>query len=309
MKPADALKLAAYEAETAVQAAQVAVKAAQPPAPIDPRDPRSEVYRELAAMEPGVLARLSPVRNRWPDIGRFDGQVNELEQRRAELVTDLQAVRLQLDGAIDADRQALADWTLSGGRRPEPSAPKLEQRVHDLEAELEAAAVAIERVLAEKVDYVSRHRARLVKEAEKATREAHVRYSALIAELEAAREELRDSRQSVLWAALHPSETLNASFPTHIALGRAKPVEAALPGYRSQIALQSLIGLLKADADLLAEAISTEQLEALGRKSDASVTAVWAGSDEDRDRERSEKERRIADYAREWGFRPPEFTG
>lgn len=215
----EAMKLAAYQAETAVRAARVAVKAAQPPAPIDPRDPRSEVYRELAAMEPGVLALLSPVRNRWPDIGKFDGQVNELEQRRAQLVTDLQAVRLQVVGAIDADKQALADWTLAGGRRPEPSAPKLQRRVHDLEAELEAAAVAIERVLTEKVDYVARHRSRLIKEAEKATRDAHARYAALIAELDAAREELRDARQSVLWAELHPSATLSASFPEHRRLG------------------------------------------------------------------------------------------
>jgi hypothetical protein len=110
--------------------------------------------------------------------------------------------------AKEADRGALTAWQLEDGKRPrpEPTAPALERDIAERRADRGAARLAAESVYEDKAAYVERHRKRLVRDADKATREAHGRVMDALDAYERAREELVESREAALWAALYPSD-------------------------------------------------------------------------------------------------------
>lgn len=296
-----AAQRAAYDAETAAKAAELAIEAAKPP----PTDPRTPIYRALAGQEQSALARLSPVRGRWPGVADFDRRIAELERRRQQMLAEIHSLSEQAMEATNADRRVLADWTLNGGNRPEPTVPNFEERIRELRADYDASAVAVENLLAEKTAYVEKHRKRLVAEANKQTETEHAAYLSLLDNLSAARERLHDARSSALWAALYPDPSMVATMPTAIALGLAKPVGEALPGYRAQLQPERLWQLLRTDADLLRSALTTEQRTQLGHTDPP--LSVWAGTPEANEQERREKQERIEAYRRNTGHDPPHY--
>ena len=137
---------------------------------------------------------------------------------------EIQSLSEQLMEATNADRRALADWTLNGGDRPAPTVPNLEERIRELQADYDASAIAVEDLLAEKTAFVEKHRKRLLAEANKETEKEHADYLAALDNLIAARERLHDARSSALWAALYPAPSMVATMPAAIALGLARPV-------------------------------------------------------------------------------------
>ena len=68
----------------------------------------------LVATEANVWKRLSPARNRWPEIAAFDERVAELLQRQAEKASELRDLRDREIGAPAADADRLATWQLDG---------------------------------------------------------------------------------------------------------------------------------------------------------------------------------------------------
>jgi hypothetical protein len=92
-------------------------------------------------------------------------------------------------------------------------AGELDDRVAALEAEHAAFDIRRQRLLDERVAFVVKRRKSLVRDGDKATAEKLDQYLALVDALEQAREELIALRQTTLWAALFPSETLGTDPP------------------------------------------------------------------------------------------------
>jgi hypothetical protein len=133
---------------------------------------------DLVATETNVWRRLSPARNRWPEIAEFDQRVAELEARQAAKAEELRELRDREISAPAADADRLATWQLDGerGDRPEPELPTIREQIERRREEWEALTRATERVLQEKAEFVAKHRGRLVKDADSHADQAHRRY-------------------------------------------------------------------------------------------------------------------------------------
>ena len=106
-------------------------------------DPRDQYPLKLVAEETTALRRLSPSRNRCPELAEYDRRISELGIRRQEVGAAVAELRESIPVAEDADRARLADWLTAGkGERPQPSAPVLEERLRETEAELDGLRIA-----------------------------------------------------------------------------------------------------------------------------------------------------------------------
>ena len=192
-------------------------------------------------------------------------------------------------------------WQLADGKspRPEPTAPALEREIEAKKADRDAANAAAERVYEDKTRFVEKHRRRLVREAEKATQEARERYTRAIEEAEEARAELIDSRAAALWAALYPSELANQApgDTAAVALNLRRPVEAALQ-ITTRLAAAGIFRVLRSDADYLAEAMSGNQAQALGKTDPYREEAIWVNTEEGQKALRKERKEARALRAR-----------
>src|SRR5215204_3890447 len=237
-----AASLAGYEAQTAIDAAAFAKRKAREAR--DAVDPAKQAEREQAERNrtlraeqersaPSWLARLSPRRNRWRDVAEFDERIAKLEQRQADIGREIGELEERLRQAPAAHEQRLAEWIAAGerGDRPLSEAPELEALLAERRADVQAVAVVIERTAQEKVDYVTRHRDRILADAAKATADAHDRYRDLVAQAAVARDELLEARKSEIWAATYPDAAAQetAGFPSDVCLGLKNAVAAALP--------------------------------------------------------------------------------
>jgi hypothetical protein len=162
-------------------------------------------------------------------------------------------------------------------------------------------------VLEEKASFVEKHRARLVKDADRAVTEAHARLHRLLDQLAAARDELVEHRHDAVWAALYPDGAAGVESPMHhiLAGGLRRPIEQAL-GVTTQLQAGRVIDALKADADWLKDAATPEQralLEGRNPKRPNS-DATWAGTPEAIEQERAEKQAALARYREMWGRDP-----
>ncbi|MEJ7570037.1 MAG: hypothetical protein WKF41_17450 [Gaiellaceae bacterium] len=301
-------------AADAIRAAELAKKFAQQAKP-PPPDPRTgPAFELLRRGEGSALARISPRRNRWPDLQRIDERVAEIDQRQARASAELQDTRERRQGADARYQLALADGLAAGqpGDRPVSEVGRLEERIAALEAEIAAHDLVRERVLEERVAFVVQSRKALVRDVEKELEERRSRCLELLDELEHARDDLIALAQTGAWARLYPSETLTAAPPFAGAIvgARLKVQERHLPGLKSQLPAASVYALLRADVDHCASAITVEQAAAAEGQTTSALTgreASWAGRAEDHARDRAEKAERIADYIKEWGVVPREY--
>ncbi len=261
--------------------------------------------------DPEVAERITSrrlSRGRWKDVGQFDARVADLEHRQREITDELAGLRERerLAPALDAER--LAAWELDDrrGPRPEPELPAIREAIQRGQEDHAGLSRAIDRVLADKLAHVERHRRRLVDDAERDVEEAHARLTALFGELERARQDLADARQAALWANLFPDVTASAS-PNYavLALGLRRPVEQAL-GIPTQLQAERVLMVLRADADALRTAATPAQrtqLEGAKPRTPREV-AMWADSDEARFAERQEKQAAIQRHIEMWGAPP-----
>lgn len=269
----------------------------------------------LATLEQNALRRLSPRRNRWPELLALDERVAELEQRQRDTTERLQQLRERLAAEPTRHAAALAQWELKNrkGSMPESAVEYLERAIADADAEFEGLTAAITSVLAEKTEFVEKHRGRLVKDADKATGEAHERVLQLVAELEQARADLVELRTTAVFAALFPSEFAGRGpNPSLLAGGLAKPVKETL-GINIRVETARLLDALRADADYWREATTADQrlamqgLDPNNRAHQLRGLAWVEGTPEGNEIERAEKQAARQRYAEMWGHEPAEF--
>lgn len=251
------------------------------------------------SVEESALRRFSPRRSRWPQLAAIDERVAELDRGAAEANTTLADLRERRRTAPEHDAAAMADWIARGekGRRPEPTAPRLDEAIAEAERRLAGFEAAAAEALEQKVRYVQKHRKRLAREADAQVEATRQRYRQAVAEAEAARDELVETRRTAVWARLYPHQSLNSAVSNAIAGGRRKPCEAA--GIGEPIQPGRVFRLLEADADWAAAAVSQDQAQALGVQPD--VEAKWETEEDDRRRKREFRDW----YVREYGEPPP----
>ena len=261
---------------------------------------------DLGSAETHVPRRLSPLRNRWPDVAQLDTRVAELEQRQAAVGAELAAASERLRNAPSTDAERLARWQLEGGNgpRPELEQPGLEETVKRLQQDYDGLTVAIGRVLEDKASLVERHRPRLVKDADRSVHTAHERYVALITETAAARQELAELRQAAVWARLYPDGSASHSPPQQVLAGGLRaPVERTL-GIAAQLQVEAVFNALRADGEWLRDAATPQQRAALEGREAHQDAAVWADTEEGRERDRQERKAALARYKQMWGREP-----
>ena len=244
----------------------------------------------------GSLRRLSPRRNRWPEVVEFDRRVDELEQRQASLNDELNALEEKRRASAAADAERLAGWMADGnGERPQPSAPAVEARIEELTANRDSLSIAVSRVLDEKQAFVEKHRTRLVKDAAKAKTAAIARAQQLVDELERAREEAVELRRAELWASLFPAQQAVGSFDAHLV--KCGRTHKAFPELSSRANVNGLFELVREDLAFLQQAADPEQRALLeDRDPRHDPDTVWADSPEGaqvRERQARETEGRI----------------
>lgn len=187
----------------------------------------------LIREEGNALRRMSPRRNRWPELDEFDRRTAEIEGRRTMLAGRV----AELDA--DIGRAELAD--------------------------LEALALRLTETLAEKERFVVKHRGRLVKDGDEATAQQRERCEHLIAQLREARQELIEIREASIRAQLFPREETSHGLPAAALMAGLRAPTERLLGLTSQVAADAVFRALEADAQILTTLVAPGQVEAFGR--------------------------------------------
>lgn len=227
-----------------------------------------------------ALKRLSPFRDRWPEVREFDEQVERLDRRQADVNVELAALQEQLPQAQAADREALARWVAaSEGDRPVPAAPGIEQRIADLTAERDALEVARQHALDDKTVFVERHRKRLVRDAAKARKQAVEGLDRAIRTVEAARAAVVGCVQAERWAREFPGELADAG-SLRLDFSKGGRLSKAIPDLKTLTVASQLFELLRDDARWLDSVLVDEQEE---REPDPHHESVWEDSPEGRE--------------------------
>jgi hypothetical protein len=250
---------------------------------------------DLVATETNVWRRMSPARNRWPEIAAFDEDVAKLEMRQAAKAAELRELRDREIAAPATDADRLATWQLDGekGPRPEPELPAIREQIRERQEEWEALTVATTRMLADKAAFVEKHRGRLVKEADSYADEAYVRYHELVDQLAEARADLFAKRRAAVWVRLYPDEQSIREVADTFAGGLRKPLTAM--GLNAQIGPERVLDALRADADWLRSAATPEQKAKIGEGRDPKTppNTVWDRTDEGQQWQRDQRQRAL----------------
>jgi hypothetical protein len=262
---------------------------------------------DLATAETNAFRRLSPRRNRWPDLVAIDERVADVERRHGEAGQQLRELREQLANAPSADATQLAAWLADQkGPRPQSSIPALELAIAEAEAEVAGLEILVTRELAAKAEYVEKHRKRLVRDAAAHTREAHERVIELVDQLEQARGDLVGAREAALWAAIYPGEQAGRGPQSSLlAAGRAKPVRETL-GLETALEYGRVLAALRADSLYWRDAGTTpEQRAEMGDTPDtARASVAWVATPEGAEAERRERQAARERHEALWG-KPP----
>jgi hypothetical protein len=264
----------------------------------------------LVSAEENGLRRLSPRRNRWPELAALDAAAFELEARKGASIARAQALRDALNRAPQTDAEAFAAWELNGrqGPRPESAIEGLEREVRQVDAEIAGLDIAFSQALAQKVAFVEKHRRRLVADAEKEAAAAHARLVGLVDEIEQAREELAELRATSVWASLYPHEQAGRE-PRMTMVGGG--LTAAFPkefGIGHQVEYRRLLETVRKDADWLLDAAATNEQRALLENRDPRQRpgVVWEQSPEAQQERRAEVDEIVRAFVAEWGREPTE---
>lgn len=272
--------------------------------PFDGSD-RTGMPRDLAAAETSVFQRFSP-RRRWTELKQFDERADALQARQSTITQERDALHRQRANAPAADADRLGAWHLNSeqGARPEPTVPVIVEDIERANADLDGLTRAVAVVLQEKTAHVQKHRDRLVQQADRAVQDAHGRLVGLVAQLEAARGDLAELRAAAVWAAVYPSEAaMRPAQDTLLAGGQAKPLSRL--GLTSQVNVDRLWAVLRADADWLATAASPEQRAAMeGRDPRDKGGATWAETPAGHEADRAERQAALQRYRETWGCDP-----
>jgi hypothetical protein len=264
---------------------------------------------ELGNHERRSLLSLLPRRSLWPDVDQLTERITELQRRHTEAQERARDLSAQRAVAPSRDAQALSEWELGDrqGPKPEPTTEALDHQLAEAERDRDALAIACDRLLEQKSEFVTRHRDRLVRVAAQQADAAHARARKLIDELAQVRENLTSLRTAELWAALFPAaETSQQPQTAMIAYGLAAPVRDTL-GLRPAPAFEAakVLELLRRDVDELRTAATPEQRARLEGRDERTPAGVTWGNPTRSERV-ADLERHAEAFRREWGFRPSE---
>lgn len=196
----------------------------------------------------------------WRDVAAYEEQIRQLEQRRSEVAARRQDAIDRLDGSGGRDLKALAEWERSGrdGPRPEPSRPALEAELKEIQREDHGLALALDQVARERADHVSKHRSKLMRDAEGLVEEAHAHATRALAEFEAARAQLTAARQLDLWVRFYPAPEAGMGPSFQLLAGGLRAVLEPLVGTRN-VAVETVFAALRGDIDWVREALTVDQ--------------------------------------------------
>ena len=263
--------------------------------------------QHLASLEEQARHRLNPRRPMWPELQKFEGRLAELEGRHRNTIAALGVAKGKLHDADRVDAAALSRWEVDGrqGVKPAPGKPALVEHVASLERDRDGLAGAIAQVLAEKAEFVVRHRDRLAAVAERMVEQARVHYLDLVAQIDSARSELISLRESALWAAVFPHDAASLMPKTdHLALGRPNLYPSGLAD--RALDASGVFALLRADVDAVAAAMSSQQRVVIERLDPRKPPGTGWAADSLGDERKREIAALVEEARREFGRDPSE---
>jgi hypothetical protein len=205
--------------------------------------------------------------------------MDRLDEQRVRLGERVGALEKALREAELADKQALARWQLNDeqGVRPEATADTVRAELERVRADIDATAMAEDTILNEKVEFVGKHRKRLVADAGKSRAEAVARFQEVVVAAEAARDEALTGIRAEAWAKHFPGEKANADV-LGLQLIRGGRTSNALPELRTITTAASVFAYLQDDARWLDKALA----DSADRPLDPHEAAIWEESKEGR---------------------------
>jgi hypothetical protein len=244
----------------------------------DPPEPRS---RSPIPFDPdtGPLRRLSP-RKSWPEVVAIDEKLDRIDKQRVGLGERIGRLDQAISEARREDQQSLATWQLAGaeGKRPFPKAPALEAELEQVRSDLDATAIAEDRILREKTEFVERHRKRLISDAAKVRSRAVKNLQDAITVVEQAREEATTALQTERWAREFPGELANPS-TLSVDFLKGGRLSKAMPEVRTLTVATSVLEWLRDDAAWINSALA----DAAERPLDPHEQSVWEEAPEGRE--------------------------
>ncbi|HEX3318358.1 MAG TPA: hypothetical protein VHR88_10080, partial [Solirubrobacteraceae bacterium] len=248
---------------------------------------------ELAVLEQQALRRFTPRRNPCPKVAEFDQRTAVIDARKQKLTERLADLHIKLENSPALDAERLARWIEAGerGARPKSSKPSIEEKIDEAVAEVAALDVQLTRVLGEngeKERYVTKHRDRLVKQADDEAERTLARALELVAELEDIRQALAEHRAAAVWACVFPESAAGQMPPVHqLAGGNVKAHHRA--GLNQPLEAKRAFDLLRDDVALVRHNATPAQRALMDGTDPRHGGALWADSDEGREAERAEK--------------------
>ena len=121
----------------------------------------------------------------------------------------------------------------------------------------------VDDALEERLHYVEKHRASMLRDAREDVETRRARYLAHVREIPALRGELIEARETFAWAATYPDSPDQYGFPSALALGLLEPVQRTLET-TARIEFGRVVAALEADADALADRHHEQVQRALG---------------------------------------------
>jgi hypothetical protein len=242
-------------------------------------DPPKPPSRSPIPVDPdaGPLRRFSP-RKSWPEVAAIDAKLDQLDGRRVAIGERIAHLEQEIREAAVRDKEAVAEWQLGNakGQRPAATVPALEKDLEQARADLDSYAIAEDRILKEKVEFVSGHRKRLVTHAAKTRALAVKRLQDARDAVEQARAQVLESLASERWAREYPGDAANAG-SLQLELMKGGRLSKAVPDVRTLTSALSVLAWLRDDARWLDRAVSAE---GEARPLDPHEAAIWEQSRE-----------------------------
>ena len=264
--------------------------------PVDPERARSELTEEQRARRSS-----RPKSRRFRGLDKIDDRINDLNCRLEDAWQEHRRAEERVRAAAADDAATLAKWIASGERGKRPEAV-LYERQRDADATrltAEALQRTLDEALEERLQYVQRHREKMLAEARADVEQARADLLAHVQELPALRQRLLDARDVLTWVAVFPDPVEGYGFPTSLALGLREPVEATLET-KARIDYGRVVAALEADIDALAERHHVQVQRELGtaRPPTPLTEAMWSEDEEYKAwaREERDRARRLAEW-------------
>jgi hypothetical protein len=221
---------------------------------------------------------------RWRQLREHDERIARHQRTQDGLRARAAELRERLTQVEREDAERAAAWLEAGqrGDRPRASVPDLRDELDQIEADAQAMDGVIDKVLAEKVEHVERHRPKLSREARSDTDAAHARYVTAAKQLAQARAKLLEARATELWLRYWPSEEARHDPLTMLSMlagGLLRPVESTL-GVRTNVPFANVPAAIEANADTFcAYGLRDDSRDA---EPDPHHEAIWEQTDKGR---------------------------